>query len=238
MIKFGVVLPTWCYNTSRVGLIYQTFGALDKTRNEDLDDDPSLLLIVKGDRPSLISEFMENQRSFNSVTVLPQDGLGCDGTEQTLAFGAQWFFDNDQDITHVIWMGDDAKFNPSWLYQLQELIYRHEDAVSWSVYRSAHVAYHAPLLVDPKTGDVAVKSICGHGMTFSRQEWKAWGVNWQEGQAWPNPYSGNTLDLHHAWKRQGERWVTPKSYIEHTGRTGLHCTPNVPEYAIDFVEND
>jgi hypothetical protein len=72
-------------------------------------------------------------------------------------------------------------------------------------------------------------------MTLAREEWRAWGIRWQDGPSWPNPISGNTLDLHHAWARPGERWAARRSYIAHTGVEGMHCRQTIPEHAIDFV---
>ena len=81
-------------------------------------------------------------------------------------------------------------------------------------------------------GYVRVSTLCGHGMTVSRKEWQDWGVQWRQG-AWLSP-GADTLDLYHASCRSGERWTTVASYVEHTGRSGLHCSPGIPEYAVDF----
>ena len=112
------------------------------------------------------------------------------------------------------------------------------------MYHSAHQKYHQDLEVGlPVVGfvmhgnDVCVRSVCGHGMTFTREEWKAWGIDWRHGNDWANagPLGGSTLDLHHAFYRPGERWVTEKSYIDHVGKHGLHVTPETPEYALNFM---
>lgn len=129
--------------------------------------------------------------------------------------------------------GYDALFNPLWLVKLEELISRHPQARSWSVYRSAYEAVHWVHATCPKTGDILVNSICGHGMTFDRAEWERWGIKWDERTRWDSNY-GNTLDMHHAANLKGHRWVTPVSYVEHTGVCGVNCRPEIPEHAQFF----
>jgi len=159
---------------------------------------------------------------------------GLEGTEQTLAFGTQWLLDNFS-VDYVTWMGDDALFNSFWLWKLKELIERHPNAVSWSVYRSAYEWIHKTLKEDGE--DILVRSICGHGLTFSREEWKTWGIDWHK-KAWWAP-AGDTLDLVHVAERQGERWVTKRSYIQHTSpHEGTHCTAATPEFAREFVAEE
>jgi hypothetical protein len=129
-------------------------------------------------------------------------------------------------------MGDDAQFHPEWLIQLLALRERHPDAVAWSVYRSNHERFHAPLVFEDE--DVLVRSICGHGLTMSAREWVEWGIDWKKGY-WTGG-GGDTLDLVHAEQRAGKRWVTRKSYVEHTGwRKGMHCDGSEKEYAQEFV---
>jgi hypothetical protein len=43
------------------------------------------------------------------------------------------------------------------------------------------------------------------------------------------------MDLYDAWLRQGERWVTKRSYILNLGVHGINQQPEFPEYAVDFV---
>ena len=46
---------------------------------------------------------------------------------------------------------------------------------------------------------------------------------------------GLTFDLFDVWLRQGERWVTPRSYILNMGVHGQNQQPEMPEFGIDFV---
>ena len=194
--------------------------------SESLKDSTTLLLLVKHGHSQEYTDPVERLgRKFR--VILKTDG-GLNGTEQTLAFGTQWLIDNFG-LEYITWMGDDALFHPMWLWKLEGLIKRHPAAKSWSVYHSAYEFVHRTLRTEE---DILVRSICGHGMTFSREEWKEWGIDWKKGM-WCC-CQGDTLDLCHSEWRTGERWVTNKSYIQHTGKVGVHCHEGIPEYAKDF----
>jgi hypothetical protein len=228
-MKFGVVLPTHCYNQQRV--MWATAAFLSLAKSSQPSKRPLLMIIEHKD--SLLRQaahMLYVPPKFEVELVEQPDTIG--GTEQTLAWGTEQVL-LQPDISHVVWMGDDALFNSHWLTQLEGLINRHPDAKGWSVYRSAHVRYHAPL--EFSGPDVLVRSLCGHGMTFTRWEWAEWGIHWTQGQRWPAPSGGNTLDLHHAYHRAGERWCTKQSYVQHTGTAGVNVTPGIPEYALEFV---
>lgn len=222
-MKLGIVLPSYMYNPTREQLATAAFISLAQT--EALPEKTRLLLLVRdaykyGDIASALREKFD---------VILRSDEGLNGTEQTLAFGTTFLLDN-YNVDYVTWMGDDALFNQMWLWKLEGLIARHPEAKSWSTYRSAYEWVHRTL--DETGEDVQVRSICGHGMTFSRKEWQDWGVQWEQG-AWCAP-DGDTLDLVHVAERPGERWVTKSSYVQHTGRVGVHCTVDIPEYGRDF----
>lgn len=222
-MNLGIVLPSYLYNDTRRQLADQAFRSLAQTK--PLQEKSSLLLLVRD--PSDYAQYLQMLQENFLVTIRKDDGLN--GTEQTLAFGTQYLLDNNG-VDYVTWMGDDALFNPSWLLQLEKLVGRHPEATSWSVYRSAYEWVHRTL--DDTGVDVRVRSICGHGMTFTKKEWQEWGIYWEHG-AWCAP-DGDTLDLYHVSQRQGERWVTKASFVEHTGKLGVHCTADIPEYARDY----
>jgi hypothetical protein len=223
-MTFGIVLPSHVYKPERVRLVAEAFHSLERTVT-DPDNKPKLLLILK--LTSLYHYYSERLLHSFDLECIP-DPKEVQGTEQTLAYGTQYLFDQGCEV--VTWMGDDALFHPMWHKKLEELIAAKPGAVAWSVYRSAYEEVHKTLETDGPY--VRVGSICGHGMTFSKEEWQRWGIQWQDG-GWCSD-RGDTLDLHHSQVRQGERWVTKVSYIEHTGRVGLHCRAHIPEYAVDF----
>jgi hypothetical protein len=254
-MKFGIVLPIFLYNEKRVELARATFDSVQASIPPT--ESPLLFIAV---RPGVVpSAEVFGQKWMSGFDVLVEtvhpDSL-VKGTEMSLAWGTQYVLDNFEDITHLIWLGDDALFKLDWLVQLEALVGRHPDAKAWSVYHSAHQAHHKDLVrvpwkelrgefknLDPlsteqvayDTGyDVLVRSICGHGMTFTREEWVAWGIDWRAGNQWSNAGGGDTLDLHHVYYRPGERWVTEKSYVQHTGVEGVHCTKSTPEFGLGF----
>jgi hypothetical protein len=222
-IKLGVVLTSYVYNLYRSKLAEPCFSSLLKTENPNKH---KLLLLYK---PSGF-EYPVSKLGEVFETIAMPDPQDVKGTEQSLAYGTQYLFDTTN-VTHAVWMGDDALFNPRWLVELEYLIRRHPQAKSWSVYRSAHEAYHKTLREEG--ADALVTSICGHGLTFERGEWSEFGIDWRQG-TW-RCAAGGTIDLVHPYYRPGERWVTQKSYVDHVGKYGVHCRPHIPEYGLNFV---
>lgn len=226
-MRFALVLPTWVRTAERRQLADACFASLARTVWAPERERPLLILLVKGEcryPPELLQTFW--------TTTLPQriEDVELQGCDQPMVFGSQWAFDAGAD--YVVQLGDDSLFNPLWLLQLEALILRHPDATAWSVYRSANTAVHQALWEDWQ--DVKVTSINGNGLTVSRAEWAAWGLHWNQAVYWHSP-KGTTLDMHHICHRPGERWVTKRSYLEHAGRNGVHCRPEIPEWAVDFV---
>lgn len=222
-MQLAIVLPSWIYDQERARLANLAFSTLVKTRTNEFAKKPWLGMMI---RTPQVAFTYPPIGTFDYMDV--GAGVQLSGTEQTLAYGTDEMFAQGAD--YVTWMGDDALFHPEWLHQLQALIGRHPDAKCWSVYRSAHTAFHKVLAEEGE--DVMTASICGHGFTISKQEWTEWGINWRDGN-WCC-HSGDTLDLVHAERRPGERWCTAKSYVEHTGRVGIHCREWIPEFATDF----
>jgi hypothetical protein len=225
-MKLGIVLPSYMYSEERKRLAADAFISL--RNSEPLQEQSRLLLLVKAGHSVEYSDVVE--KLSDKFGVMLKEDAGLNGTEQTLAFGTELLF-NSFGVDYVTWMGDDALFHPMWLWKLEGLIGRHPEAKSWSVYRSAYEWVHKTL--SETAEDVSVRSICGHGMTFTNTEWKEWGIKWADA-AW-GCHQGDTLDLVHSERRPGERWVTKESYIQHTGKVGVHCTAMTPEYARDFV---
>jgi len=225
-VKLGIVLPSWMYSDERKKLAADTFYSLMET--EPLMEETRLLLLVKaGNSQDYLPMLDRLSRKF---TVVVKTDEGLVGTEQTLAYGTSFLIDN-YGVEYVTWMGDDALFHPMWLWKLNSLIQKHPNARAWSVYRSSFEFVHRTIKVVEDS--VLVRSICGHGMTFSKDEWLGWGIKWDDPKTWELE-PGATLDIMHPHQRPGERWVTKESWLEHTGRVGLHCTPDVPEYARNF----
>jgi hypothetical protein len=229
-VKLAVVWPSYVYNEERIGLADACFRSVMRTLAPS--ETPALVILVKP--TGYIYPWGELARTFD-LFVLDQmvDGTEFKGIDQPLIHGTDEAFKRGAE--YVVHLNDDSLVHPRWLLELEALIGRHPGARAWSVYRSAHTAVHAVLRDDGQ--DLLVRSINGNGLTIAAADWKDWGEDWHQ-YAWPDDPRGAgvvTLDYRHYVARAGERWVTRRSYIEHTGRRGTHCQPGIPEWAVDFA---
>lgn len=234
-MRVAIVMPTWIREKHRVEYANRCFTSFMKTV---IPDGVSLMLCMIL-RPSNRYKYpMADLCKKCWVTTFPQDGEGLtlQGCDQPMVYGCE--LADAMGADYLVQLGDDTLFTSRWLCELADLIGRHPDAVSWSVYRSAHTAIHEIFSDDGK--DCHVRSINGNGLTVSAAEWRKWGLHWnQVGREfyWVSPSGKHkTLDMHHYETRQGERWVTSKSYIDHIGKSGTWMRPHLPEYAANMVE--
>jgi hypothetical protein len=232
-MKFGAALPTLLYSPERKRIAHLSYESLARTEVSECDM-PLPMYVVAGDKVSgeAVFEHLLYQPGWILEPHVFHQPSEVSGLDPSLAWIVEKFFD-ETDCTHVIELADDMIYHPKWFIELKALVERHPDARAWSVYRSAHTRHHRTIRVDGE--DHLVTSMAGNGTCWTREEWKSWGVHWKQGPTWPVPTGGDTLDLHHAYHRPGERWATNWSYMDHIGVTGIHCQPGVPEHAINFV---
>ncbi len=233
-MKFGMVLPTYLYSEERKVFAEKSYASLRGT-DVPKEERPLPLFVVAANQGSAdvvvnAALYTATEWSFAvKIFLQPPEVAGLD---PSLAWIVQKFFD-ETDCTHVIELADDMIYNPKWFVELKALVTRHPDARAWSVYRSAHERHHRTLQRDGD--DHLVTSMAGNGTCWTREEWQAWGVHWKQGPTWPVPSGGDTLDLHHAYFRPGDRWATDKSFMDHLGQIGVHCQQGVPEFALNFI---
>jgi len=240
-MRFAIALPTYLYSEERKRNAARSYASLLRT-DIPSEDCPLWISVVSPDADSAtpVYELVETShreneiRKFNGAYFSQRPGIS--GTDQSLCCCVEGIIQTHLEVTHIIYLTDDLVYHPRWFIELKALISRHPDARAWSVYRSAHDRHHKTRSV--VGDDHEVTSLSGNGTCFTVDEWKAWGVGSIDGSSWPVPTGGNTLDLHHAYHRPGERWATGKSYIQHIGMNGLRVTSGVPEYALDFVGED
>jgi len=225
-MKFALVMPCWPRTEERFRLADQCFASLLKT--EPIETTPLVILLYKHSPYRYPLEALR-QKFWLIAREQCHEGRWLEGVDQPMVYGSGLAFEYGAD--YIVHLGEDTLFHPRWLIELTGLIRRHPDARAWSIYRSAHTAVHATLAEDGQ--DVLVRSINGNGITLSREEWAAWGLYWTQGTVW-NSANGTTIDMHHLSNRAGPRWVTRVSYIEHTGRSGAHAQPHIPEWAQEF----
>lgn len=227
MAKFGIVLPSHVYNHYRLNLVTETFRSLLKTKISE-EDKPDLCLLLK-DSVFHFQYPLDALRQIFNVKLLQTEF----SSEMCLAYGTHHLFRKNPYLSHVVWMGDDALYHPNWLQELEKLIWRHPYARSYNVYNSANKKIH--YITGGTELDLSVFSVCGHGLTISRSQWNLLPLKYHMmnevgfSACW-------TLDLWHAYNYPGERWVTKKSYLQHTGLYGLNCMPHHGEYAENFQE--
>jgi hypothetical protein len=228
-VRFALIIPSWITNEYRAGLAKRAFETLVRTNVPLGWPLPLLLLLVK---PSAFAYPYDALRKRFWLYPREQrhEGQWFAGCDQPVVYASEVAI--EMGATHLVWLAEDTLYHPDWLLRLAELVQAKPGAVAWSAYRSAHTAVHTTL---EEAGEfVRVRSINGTGLTVSADEFFKWGIRWQQGPTWRSEH-GTTVDMHHLAARPGDRWVTRRSWIEHTGRVGAHARPGVPEWAIDFV---
>jgi hypothetical protein len=238
MIKFGLVLVSYIYSPERAAWADRSFFGLGRTNTEGLGYKPAMQFTYKTP-PTVPFDYFRYVVEWTSkfdgrATEEPAEVKGLDPI-------VIWSFNKmvaeRPDVSHLILLTDDVLYHPDWLLQMHGLVERHPDARAWTVYRSSYIRHHKTVKYDEWADDHSVTSIAGIGC-MTRQEWQEYAPDWRRGHGgFPVPEEnggGNTLDLHHAYARPGERWATGKSYWQHIGMKGTHGNSNC-ETAADFV---
>jgi hypothetical protein len=236
-MSYCLLLPTYLPNEYRRKLAVRSYASLAETIVPEEDLPLTLFVVCRGeDARQQVHEGIDPIASLALHILIPNDTIG--GSDQSICWGVESIFTHLEyfpERTHFILLSDDMLYHPSWFVETKAIVERHPGAKAWSTYRSAHTLHHRTISVD-RHGDHLVTSLAGNGTCWSFDEWRAWGIKSSDGQAWPVPTGGDTIDLHHPWARPGERWVTGKSYMQHLGLTqGVHCHTGVPEFALDFI---
>jgi hypothetical protein len=232
MSKYGIVLPTYINSDERHKIAERSYASLYRTFVAPEDRPLRIMIVAAGARSfDLAFSYEAKEWDYFDIGVFRQPPQVI-GLEPSAAWIVEQFFART-DCTHVIELADDMIYHPNWFIELKSLVARHPGAKAWSVYRSAHTLHHRTMQTEIGSGDHLVTSLAGNGTCWTREEWIAWGVHWTKGP-WSVPTGGDTLDLHHAYFRPGERWATDKSFIEHVGIVGIHCHAGTPEHALNF----
>lgn len=228
MKKFALVMPCWPRTEERIRLADDTFRTLLDTDLTGIGV-PMLILLWK---PGPYTYPVDALRKKFWLLYWQQchEGRWLEGVDQPLVYGSGLAV--EYGANYVVHLGEDTLFHPEWLRHLDSLIDAKPNAKSWSVYRSSRFDIHTTLEEDHD--HVRVRSINGNGLCVSAQEWRSWGLYWTQEVYWRSP-NGTTLDMHHLSFHHGDRWVTRRSWIEHTGLNGAHSSAATPEVAFDFV---
>lgn len=238
MINIGLVLVSYIYSQERAGWAERSFRSLARTNVDGLGYKPVMQYTYRLPPAVPFDYFqcvLQWKEKFEGMAV--DEPADVKGLDPVVIWSANHLMAKRPDVSHVMFLMDDFLYHPDWLLKLRDLIERHPEARGWSVYRSGYMRHHKTVRYEEWTEDHGVTSISGIGC-ISQVEWQEYAPDWHRGHGgFPVPQEcggGNTLDLHHAYARPGERWATGKSYIQSIGVNGLHCR-NGQDVAEEFV---
>lgn len=242
-MNLGLNLVSYIYNEQRKEYAERSFASLVKTKLDLKDKVFGMYFTYK------VSNITFDYKSWIfkfpfSRTLTAEQPEWINGLDPVVIWTTDQMFRHHPEVTHVCLLTDDVLYNPDWLTALIMLIERRPNAKAWSVYRSSYTRHHRTVktqgwmyLPGPGGTDIQVTSIAGIG-TVSRREWEEYAPNWRLGHggfAVPEHLGGgNTVDLHHAYARPGERWTTENSYWQHIGAVGTHGNSN-HEVALNWI---
>lgn len=223
-MKFGFILTS---RPNRPELMDRSFKSLIKTDTQGLER-PIIQLVHRAPWNPYVQYVTQLQKNWDVIST--EDPPNMYGVNMIFPhFGDKLV--KETDITHIGFLVDDFIYNPLWLLQLAWLIDRHTDAKAWSVYRSRYIRHHKVLRTDDY-GDV-VMSMHDCVGTMTREEWLEYAASKVKDFTCPDEMGGgNTIDIHHAYARPGDRWATGRDYMENLGR---HSGIEQYDCAIDFV---
>lgn len=226
-MKFGMVLISNAYDPARTAIVHQSFKSLSKTDVSDLDRPRMFMMFNRTDFDYTI--YTEQWQEKWDVWCEPDSAIGLNAL---VSASADKMVRDWPDVTHLVFMYDDFLYNPQWMRQLESLVWRHPNAMAWSVYRSSYERHHKIISVEESTGDVIMTMHDGLGC-MTVEEWKAYGAGQRTDFTCPIELGGgSTIDIYHAAARPGERWATGRDYWQNLG---VHAYLGRRDMAIDFV---
>jgi len=226
-MKFGLVLVSYVYNQERATIASRTLTSLAKTNVEPLP--PPILQCSFRTSGFDYSQYIEDLNKKFRV-IVDDDVPGSSGNLNSFVSCTANKLLENKEVTHIVFLYDDFVYNTEWLQELYKLIFRHPDARAWSVYRSAYVRSHRILRTEYT--DCVMTMHDGLGC-LERWEWEEYiattNGDFSVGSCLGG---GNTIDIHHACARLGDRWATGRDYWQNIG---VHMYLGKQDQAIDFV---
>lgn len=226
-MKFGMVLISNAYSPARDFIIRRSFDSLSKTDVVGLERPCMLLMFHRTDFDYTV--YSEPWSKKWDVWCEPDTVAGLNAL---VSASGDKLIRRWEDVTHLVFMYDDFIYNPQWMKQLENLIWRHPDGIAWSVYRSSYERHHKILSEEESTGDVLMTCHDGLGC-MTTEEWQVYGASRIADFSCTFAVGGgSTIDLYHADSRPGKRWATGRDYWENLG---VHKWLGRRDMAIDFV---
>ena len=235
MNKYGLALCSFVYSPQRGDYTSRSLESLAETNPYPVDQ-PILQFTYKGSGFDYQPYLKKLEEKF-ILQVDKEEDFGIRGLDPAYINSINNMLLLYPEITHIVYMMDDMIYNPDWLQQLDGLIERHPDAKAWTVYRSSYTRHHR--VIANVGDDCLVTSIAGVG-AMAKKEWEEYNLDGNNGHGFyvtpVDKGGGNTVDLHHAYARPGERWATGRDYWENIGAVGTHSNQAVCiDKALDFV---
>jgi hypothetical protein len=267
-MRFGFVLPAYIWNTFRHRLAEASTASLGRSVTAGLGKPPVLVIVSKPNPETAVVISKAVFPGFEVVGLTePADAASIDGCllfgfkylaehfPDVSYFGMltlDWLYNRHWlfRLRELIQRHPSAK--AWWVYRSAyekfHKTLRIEDDVLVRSFNGggcfpregfdAYPDYRACRIDEPRISHVSFNEVTGTlDFGFGGQSFHA-----EKGVVGPESLlsiqHGLTMDLFDAWLRQGERWVTKRSYILNMGVHGVNQQPEFPEYAIDFVGED
>lgn len=228
--RFGFVLISHVGNAERAALVTRSLNSLIKTKITDTDIYSPALEIMYN--PSSKFDYGQFTKQLDRNWLVFTDTDKASGLNGLVSIAADLLIEEVENITHVGFLWDDFYYHPEWGIKLNELVLRHPDAKAWSIYRSSYTRHHRIIGGQSSSGDCLMTMHDGVGL-MTVEEWKEYGASKRADFACPESMGGgNTIDIHHAYERPGDRWATGRDYAQNLG---VHANLGRLDQAIDFV---
>jgi len=264
-MRFGFVLPVYIYNTFRQRLAQASFASLARSLTDGLEQQPVLLFVEKNEPETGDVVSAASFPGFEVLRLPePHDAASIDGcllygfsylaerfpeVSHFAMLTNDWVYNREwlYRLKEIIERHPDAK--AWWVYRsafekFHKTLRIEDDVLVRSMNAGgcfpregfdSYPDYHVCRIDSPRISKVEFDEVSG-AMDFSFGE-ESYRV--ENGDRTITPLlsiqHGLTMDLYDAWLRQGERWVTKRSYILNLGVHGINQQPEFPEYAVDFV---
>jgi len=226
-MKFGLVLVSYVYNQEREAMTARSLLSLSRTNVDSLEE-PVLQCSFRASQFDYSNYIGDLSQKFN--VEVEDDVPGSSGNLNSFVACTANKLLTNVNITHLVFLYDDFIYNPEWLQELYKLVLRHPGARAWAVYRSSYVASHR--IIETQGTDCLMTMHDGLGC-LERSEWEEYiattNGDFSVGDCLGG---GNTIDIHHACARPGDRWATSKDYWQNIG---VHSYLGRQDEAIDFI---
>lgn len=218
-------------NNERAAIVTRSFNSLIKTTIPDIGINAPALELMYNQSSTFLYEPLVTQLSKRGWLVFTDTDKAF-GLNALVSTAADLLIEECTNLTHIGFLWDDFYYHPEWFMKLYDLVIRHPDAKAWSIYRSSYTRHHRIIGGQSSSGDCLMTMHDGVGL-MTVEEWKEYGASKRTDFSCPDSMGGgNTIDIHHAYERPGDRWATGRDYAQNLG---VHANLGRLDEAVDFV---